>query len=358
MRCFPAFERRSCDPRRIGSTDAGRQTLPALDQRVFVERRSPTWQRLDELLRRVERRGVRALDADEILELARLYRAITSDLAYAQGRGYGESLLEYLNRSVARAHAQVYARAPESGLARIGDFYARTFPLEVRRSLPYIALCAALTVACAVVAFVLVRNSPANAYAFLPKFMVSEHIRKSLHDSNFAVDPTFAPAMSAAIIANNVRVAIVAFAGCVTLGALTLYIISFNGLMLGGTAALFTNAGFGRDFWATIAPHGVIELTAIQIAGGAGLLIAAGVAFPGRLRRRDAIMTNARRAGTLIVGVASMLMVAGTIEAFISPRRLPETVRILVGVLAASGLLLYFASAWRPFDSAQDDNLE
>ncbi|MBV8198762.1 MAG: stage II sporulation protein M [Candidatus Eremiobacteraeota bacterium] len=322
-----------------------------MNQRTFVERRSPSWQRLDALLRRIQRRGAHGLAPDEIFELSRLYRAMTSDLAYAQGRGFDGALLEYLNRSVARAHAQVYARAPESGLARIGEFYARTFPHEVRRSLPYIALCAAITVACATVAYVLVRNHPADAYAFLPKFMVSEHIRKSLHDSNFAVDPSFAPAMSAAIIANNVRVAIVAFAGCVTLGALTLYIIATNGLMLGGMGALFTNAGFGSDFWATIAPHGVIELTAIQIAGGAGLLIAAGVVFPGRLRRRDAILANARRAGTLIVGVASMLIVAGTIEAFVSPRRLPESVRILVGVLTLSALVLYFASAVR---QAQD----
>ncbi len=319
----------------------------ALTQAAFVERRSGTWQQLDALLRRVERRGVRALSPGDITELGRLYRATTSDLAYAQGRGYDRSLLEYLNRAVARAHAHVYAKAPESGMQRIGDFYARTFPQEFRRSLPYIAICTAITVACAVVAYVIVRSHPADAYALLPKFLVSEKIRKSLHDSNFAVDPGFAPAMSAQIIANNVKVAIIAFAGSVTLGALTLYIIATNGVMLGGMGALFTNAGFGADFWATIAPHGVIELTAIQIAGAAGLLIAAAAIYPGRMRRRDLIVANARRAGTLIVGVASMLVVAGTIEAFVSPRRLPASERIAVGVVTAVALILYFTGAGR-----------
>ena len=157
--------------------------------------------------------------------------------------------------------------------------------------------------------------------------LVPENIRKSLHDSNFAVDPSFAPTMSAAIITNNVKVAIIAFAGSITLGALTVYIIAFNGLMLGGMGALFTNAGFGYDFWATVAPHGVIELTAIQIAGAAGLLIAAAAIYPGRLAGgATLIVANARRAGTLILGVASMLIVAGTIEAFVSPRRWPESV--------------------------------
>jgi uncharacterized membrane protein SpoIIM required for sporulation len=305
------------------------------------------WQRLDALLKRVERHGVRALSPDEIFELGRLYRAATSDLAYAQGRGYDRALLEYLNRCVARAYAHVYARAPESSMRRISNFYANVFPQEFRRSFPYFAICAAITIACAVVAYVLVRTHPADAYALLPRSLVSEQIRKSLHDSNFAVDPSFGPAMSALIITNNVKVSIIAFAGCITLGALTIYIIAFNGLMLGGMGALFANAGFGRDFWATIAPHGVIELTAIQIAGAAGLLIAAAFVYPGRMRRRDLIVANARRAGTLIVGVASMLIVAGTIEAFISPRRWPESGRIGVGLLTALGLILYFTGSGR-----------
>jgi len=311
------------------------------------------WEQLDRLLRRVERRGVRKLSTGEILELGRLYRAATSDLAYAQGRGFDRSLIEYLNRSVARAHAQVYARAPESGFARIADFYARAFPQEFRRSGAYVAICVGITLACAVVSYVLVRNHPADVYAFLPKMLVPEAIRKSLHDTNFAVSADFAPAMSTAIITNNIKVAIVAFAGSITLGILTVYIIAFNGLMLGGLGALFTNAGFGYDFWATVAPHGVIELTAIQVAGAAGLLIAAGVLYPGRLRRRDAIAANARRAGTLFMGVASMLIVAGTIEAFISPRRLPASARIGVGLLTALGLLLYFAGAGRDDESEE-----
>ena len=295
----------------------------------------------------MERRGTRALSPEEIFELGRLYRAATSDLAYAQGAGYDRALLEYLNRSVARAHAHVYAKAPESGMRRIAEFYTRTFPQEFRRSLAYVAICTALTLACAVVAYVLVRGHPADAYAMLPKFLVSEKIRRSLHDSNFAIDPGFAPAMSALIIANNVKVAIIAFAGSVTLGALTLYIIASNGVMLGGMGALFTNAGFGADFWATIAPHGVIELTAIQIAGAAGLLIAAAIVYPGRMRRRDLIVVNARRAGTLILGVASMLILAGTLEAFVSPQRLPASVRIAVGAFTAVALVAYFAGAGR-----------
>ncbi|HEV2642487.1 MAG TPA: stage II sporulation protein M, partial [Candidatus Elarobacter sp.] len=84
------------------------------------------------------------------------------------------------------------------------------------------------------------------------------------------------------------------------------------------------------------------ELSAIQIAGGAGLVLAGGYLRPGRARRGDALVVAARRAGTLVMGVALMLLVAGTIEGFITPQRLPIPVRGLIGAITAVGMLLYF----------------
>ncbi|MGB6985120.1 MAG: stage II sporulation protein M [Candidatus Aquilonibacter sp.] len=318
-----------------------------MTQATFVERRTAAWSELDSLLQRASRRGLRRLQPEEVEQIGRLYRAVTSDLAYATGRGYDARLTAYLNRLVARAHAYVYGGAATTGWQRIARFYTQSFPREFRRSFAYIAICAAVTIVAAVVAYVQVRAHPGDAYALLPDQLIPAQIRKSLHDSNFAFDPSTSPAVASAIITNNIRVAIMAFAGCVTLGVLTLWIILFNGLMLGGVGALFTNAGFGTDFWATVAPHGVIELTAIQIAGGAGLLISAGILAPGRLRRRDAISAAARRAGVLIAGVASMLLVAGTIEGFFSPLRLRAFDRIAVGVVTAIALIGYFGFAGR-----------
>jgi uncharacterized membrane protein SpoIIM required for sporulation len=316
-------------------------------QATFVERRTEAWSTLDALLTRASRRGLPRLQPEEVEKIGQLYRAVTSDLAYASGRGYDTRLIVYLNRLVARAHAYVYGNAATTGWQRIARFYTQTFPREFRRSFGYIAICSAITVAAAVVAYVLVRTHPGDAYALLPDQIIPAQIKKSLHDSNFAFDPSASPAMASEIITNNVRIAIMAFAGCVTLGLFTLWIIFFNGLMLGGVGALFTNAGFGADFWATVAPHGVIELTAIQIAGAAGLLISAGIVAPGRMRRRDAIAAAAQRAGVLIAGVASMLLVAGTIEGFFSPLRLPAPDRIAVGVVTAVLLIVYFGFAGR-----------
>jgi uncharacterized membrane protein SpoIIM required for sporulation len=291
---------------------------------------------------------LRQLDAGELFELGRLYRWVTSDLAYARGHGFDAQLQHYLNRLVTRAHASVYGATVETGGARFTRFFTQTFPAEFRRSWPYSAACAALTVLWSAVAYAIVMRNPANAYALLPESMVPGHITKSLHNSNFAFTPEASAEISAFIITHNIQIAIFVFAaGIVTLGIYTIWEITLNGLMLGGLAALYTRAGFGPDFWATIAPHGVIELTAIQIAGGAGLLIAAGVLYPGRLRRRDAISQNGRRAGILIGGVIAMLCLAGIIEGFFSPLRYPIGVRASLGALTAFGLIAYFGFAGR-----------
>jgi uncharacterized membrane protein SpoIIM required for sporulation len=314
----------------------------------FVRRRGAAWERLELLLARTQRSGLRKLDASELFELGRLYRCATSDLSYARARGYDPELLHYLNRLIARAHAHVYGAAVETGTARIRRFFTHSFPCEFRRSFGFIGACIALTVLWAAAAYAIVQHNPADAYALLPEWLVPAHITRSLHDSNFSFDSSASAAMSSMIISNNVRVAILTFAGgIVTLGAGTLYLIIFNALMLGALGALYAQAGFGPDFWATIAPHGFIELTAIQIAGGAGLLIAAAVVAPGRVSRREAIAQNGRRAGILVGGVAAMLCVAGIIEGFFSPLRFPAGIRSTVGIITAIGLILYFSLSGR-----------
>ncbi len=314
-----------------------------MQQATFVDRRQAGWSRLEELLHRAERSGLRKLDPDEVTELGRLYRWATSDLAFATGRGYDPTLRAYLNRLTARGHAVVYGSTSEGGLERVRRFYTQTFPREVWTSRWPMLLSVALFLGPAVLAYYLIHIAPLNAYALLPAEMIHP-IHQSLHETNFEPNQAAlgSPTLSAAIMTNNIRLAFLAFAGGVTLGIVTVYLLVQNGLILGGMAALYVDAGFGRDFWATIAPHGIIELTAVQIAAGAGLLLAAGILAPGRLRRRDALRRNGRRAAVLIVGVASMLVVAALIEGFFSPQKTPADVRLMVGGITAALMTLYF----------------
>jgi uncharacterized membrane protein SpoIIM required for sporulation len=304
------------------------------------------WDRLDALVSAASSAGLRTLAADELRELALLYRAATTDLASAQSRAYSPELRAYLNRLVARAYSVVHAADATAGWSPVARFFTHTFPREVRASWRVLAATTTLFVLAWIVSYWLVAQHPLNAYALLPEAEIPT-ITKSLHDSNFAFDRAYAPAMSSYIITNNIRVAMLAFAGGMTLGILTIWEILNNGLMVGGTGALFASHGFGRDFWATIAPHGVIELTSIQIAATAGLLLAQAIAMPGRLRRSDALRENARRAGVLMIGVAALLVVAGTIEGFVTPQRTSETFRFGVGALTAVLLFSYLGFAGR-----------
>jgi len=315
-------------------------------ERNFVGRRQEGWDRLEALLAAVERGGLRALEPAQLQELALLYRAATSDLAAAKTRGYEPELTAYLNRLTARAYTVVHADAARGGWRNVATFFTQTFPREVRHSWRIIAGTSALFIAAWIVAYWLVAANPMNAYALLPAEEIPS-ISKSLHDSNFGFDRAYAPAMSTMIITNNIKVAMIAFAGGMTLGILTLWAILNNGLMVGGLGALFASKGFGTDFWATIAPHGVIELTSIQIAGAAGLLLAQAVIAPGRLRRIDALKANARRAGVLMIGVAGLLVIAGTIEGFVTPQRTSELFRFGVGALTAAFLIAYLGLAGR-----------
>jgi uncharacterized membrane protein SpoIIM required for sporulation len=310
-------------------------------ERRFVIARRARWDRLGMLVDRAAGRGVRSLTPVEIDELALAYRAATSDLAIARTRGEDPVVVEHLNRLTARAHAVVYVATARSGWSRIARFVTREFPSEVRRSWAPIAFCAVVTIVSAMIAYGAVSADPTNVHALLPG-MAAQPITRSLHDSNFGFDRAFSSSEAALIITNNVKVATFAFAGGMTAGILTAWVILENGLMLGGYGALFAHSGFGADFWATIAPHGVIELSAIQIAGGAGLILAGGYLRPGRARRRDALVVAARRAATLVLGVALMLVVAGTIEGFVTPQRISIPARETIGAITAVALLAYF----------------
>lgn len=309
-------------------------------ERRFVTVRRARWDRLAALVDRAARKGVRGLPPDEIDELALAYRATTSDLAIARTRGEDPVVLDHLNRLTARAHSVVYVGTARTGWSRFVDFVVRGFPREVRRSWAPIGFCALVTIVSAFIAFGSVSADPTNVHALLPGVALPP-VDKALHDANFGFDRANSPTVASEVITNNVRVAAAAFAGGMTGGLLTAWIILTNGLMVGALAALYANAGYGPDFWATIAPHGVIELSAIQIAGGAGFVLAGGYLRPGRARRGDAIVAAGRRAGTLVMGVALLLCVAGTIEGFVSPQRLPIYARDMIGAVTAVALLAY-----------------
>ena len=300
----------------------------------FVEDRRARWARLGQLVSAARGR-VDRLSADEVLELGRLYRATTSDLAIARRDFARDVATERLNDLVAAAHALVYSEAPTSG-RRLRRFVLEELPASVRAQLPWTLTAIVLSLVFGVATFLIGLAFPQIAQSALP-----EDVRQQLAHRQLWTDipEGFRPIAGPLIIVNNVRVAVVAFAGGMTGGILTVYVLITNGAMLGTIFAVVQSYGLSGGLLAFIAGHGVLELSAIFLSGGAGLRFAWALIRPGDRTRADALRLGAGQATRVMLLVIPVLGVAGLIEGFISPSDASEWVKASIGV--ATGLVLW-----------------
>lgn len=294
------------------------------------------WLRLEELLRR-PRRGRLRLTPDEAAELARLYRLAASDLAVARRTQPDTGTARYLNDLVMRAHSRLYARqrAPLSG---VWAFLGERFPALVREHRRLFALATALFFLGTIIGFVAVMWDPNLSEALVPESM-REHLAHPL-DGELAPGSESA-ALSTQIFLNNIQVGMLAFGLGLTFGLGTTYVLILNGLMLGALAAVYRQAAMDIPFWATILPHGVIELTAIFLSGAAGFILSGALIKPGNLPRRQALAKAAPAAVGLMLGTIPMYIVAGLIEGFITPRGIPYGLKLGFAALTGVAMIPY-----------------
>jgi uncharacterized membrane protein SpoIIM required for sporulation len=306
----------------------------------FIAQRQERWERLQVLLKKAGQGQIERMSAEELFELGDLYRQATSDLAIVRRDFPGDRLAGFLNDLVARAHPIIYHDEPvRSG--RIRYFLLYGYPLAVRQAGPYILGAFAVSLVSAIVAAILVAVNPPIADTLLPgtaqslrSVMEQHHLWVKSATENHSVAGAF-------IMTNNIRVAFMAFAGGMLAGVGAFLIMAYNGLMLGAVGAMVQQYGLSEQFWAFVAPHGVIELTVIFIAGGAGLMIGDALLRPGLRRRSDALTGAARHAAVLLIGCVPLLMIAGTIEAFFSPSDAPAAVKFAFAAIAFSALYGY-----------------
>jgi uncharacterized membrane protein SpoIIM required for sporulation len=304
----------------------------------FIARRRGSWERLDELLRRAGA-GVAGLSADELRELGRLYRQAAADLAVARRDLPGHAVVTFLNALVARGHSAVYRESGAGGAARVRGFFAADLPRAFRATWPATLAAFLMFLLPAVAAFIVTYNDPSLAGALVPGAnQIVEQVQAG-EEWWLRINEQGQASSSAEIMTNNVGVAFRAFAGGATLGIYTLYVLVNNGLLLGVVAGAAQRFDFADNLWGFVAAHGVVELSVIFIAGGAGLQLGWAVLRPGLLTRRAALVVAARRALLLILGCVPLLVIAGLIEGFISPSPLPLAVKLAVAL--GSGVALY-----------------
>jgi len=311
----------------------------------WLRSRRASWQHLEELLRLIEKRGLSSLGRERLRELGRLYRSASADLSRVRALSMGGDVPVYLNNLVVKAHNQVYQRE-RNRWAEIGSFFWVTFPGLVRENILYIAGALMIFSVPAVSSYFMVQKDINFAHLEISKgqALVPEQMWALIEQHQMWTDSVqdYSPAVSSEIAANNIRVAILAFAYGVTFGLGTLFVLFTNGMMIGTIFGVCHSYGLFGRLLAFVAPHGVLELAAIFISGGAGLVLGTALLFPGRWKRADALRKAARPALGLFGGCIPLLIVAGSVEGFISPRTdLSAEVKYGVSLATFICLLLY-----------------
>ena len=334
-------------------------TGAAREQHAIVAAGSERWRAFATRLADIQRRGgLRALPEQEVSDFVSHYRELTTDLARltTAARGREIDALFYLSRLVAGGHNLLYRqRALVAG--SVFEYVARTIPREIRRSARPILLAGLLFFGPMAGMFAVIAGNPAVAGDVLSPGMLDraeQAAKRHRADAGYIDDPeVFRPVFASSIVANNIQVTFAVFAFGMAAGVGTLLLLITNGLLIGALAGLYDAYGVLELLVKFVAPHGVLELTAITIAGGAGFLVASAILLPGPLTRTEALVQKGRRAIRLIAGSTLMLVPAGIIEGLISPVPWwPLEWKLFVALVTGLALVLYLTRGRTGTDDA------
>jgi len=306
----------------------------------FIDKRKNDWQRLEDLLGMIDSATLRSLTREEVRELGQLYRRAASDLAIARAETRDPKLITYLNSLVIRAHGKIY-RAEGRGLGTVKQFFLRDFPQTFRRTWKFTAISFGSFLLAAIFSFAATWQD-----LDFSEIVGTSDIRGAVQSDHHwweGLNEVGNEIGASGIMTNNITVTFNAFALGAFFGIGAIYIMVVNGLSIGSVLAICykLNPEFGNALTTFMIGHGVIELSCIFICGGAGMLIGYSILVPGDLSRVEAVKKNGLEAVRLVIGCALLLVIAGTIEGFISPSSLPAAFKIGTGVLTGVALFSY-----------------
>ena len=306
----------------------------------WIETRRPRWKRLEALVAQCGNGGTVNLSRSDLREFGLLYRQVAADLSILRQDVTGTHYSRHLNQLLGRAHSIIYL-GKKTSFRSLFVFFARDWPALVWRLLPHLAVVASVFLLCGMAGVFLTLRNPDFALQVLGPQMIDSIERHQMWTQSIV---GIKPLASGAIMTNNLTVCFMTFAMGVTAGVGTLYMIAYNGLLMGVVGAACGTHGMSLSLWSFVAGHGSLEIPAIFFAGAAGLRLGAGLLFPGHLTRRESIRLAGTEAVQLELGTVPLLIVAGIVEGFISPLAIHPGLKFALGAALFSALLAWVLS--------------
>lgn len=308
-----------------------------MTEEQFIQINSSTWKELESFFPKINKKGVKSLPSCDVKRFLHIFRLSSHHLAYARTH-YPKSNLEvYLNSLVGKSHSHVYAVKKISTGSFIRYIYFG-FPKLLRENSLYILSSFGFFILGGIIAMLMVYFNIENATFFLPPEVI-----ENIQAGKMGGGQWNYPLMSSIIMVNNISVSLKAFVLGITLGLGTIFVLFQNGALLGALTALVYMYGDPVSYWSLILPHGVIELTAIFIAGASGLIIGKSLLLPGEYTRKHSLISGTKRSVSLIMGVVVMLIIAGIIEGFFTPLDISATSKLTFAGVTGVILVIYCA---------------
>lgn len=322
-------------------------------QEQFEKENGDFWQALESVIDQLELpKFKRREDKTPNLRFPADYRRLCSHYALARSRHFSPALLERLHRLILRGHPHLYRHSTAWGW-RFVHFILVGFPRAFRRHAKYfwaallVFLLPALGIGlgCYQERDLIYSVMDAQQVATIES-MYDPANRKTGRSPERSSETDFV--MFGYYIMHNIGIGFRTFAGGILLGMGSLFLLSYNGVVLGGVAGHLSRLGYHDTFWPFVSGHGAFELTAIVICGAAGLMLGHALLAPGQRSRLMALKQQAQAALQLVMGAALMLLVAAFVEAFWSSSSLPIALKYGVAALFWFLVLVYLGWMGRP----------
>ena len=320
-----------------------------MKQSLFESRYQPQWHAFAEQLKQLEQGKAKASDR---ADFPHHYRRLCQHLALAEERGYSSYLVDPLQQLALRGHQQLYRHRSQLG-GNILSFFLADFPRLVREQWRFVLIASLLFFVSLVGIALLVYLFPDLIYSIVSPQQVTEMQAMYNPDASHlgrAADRASSEdwMMFGYYVMHNIGIAFQTFAAGLLFGLGSVFFLIFNGLIIGAISGHLTEIGYGQTFWSFVIGHGAFELTAIALAGAAGLQLGWALIAPGHLSRGESLRLAARKSVQMLCGVMVFLLIAAFIEAYwSSTATIAPWVKYLVGAVLWLLVAAYLTFAGR-----------